>query len=244
MKLGVNIDHIATLRQARKDVYPDLVAAAKIAVEAGADGITIHLREDRRHIQDADVYAIRKALPQTHLNLEMAAVDEIAAIASDAKVNAVCLVPEKRAEITTEGGLDVVSNFEQIKKISNKLAAVGIEVSHFIDPDQAQIKAAKESGAEYIELHTGTYAEYSDSKRQGYDPEKAQIELNKLLDAARLAQTLGLKVNAGHGLTYENTSAIAAHHELFEELNIGHNIIAEAVFSGLAAAVKKMKALL
>jgi len=244
MRLGVNIDHVATIRQARCDVYPDLTSAAQVAVDSGAEGITIHLREDRRHIQDSDVYAIRNVLSNTHLNLELAAVDEIADIAIDAKVNAACIVPEKREEITTEGGLDVVGNFEQIKKISNKLSSVGIEVSHFIDPEEDQIKAAKESGAEYIELHTGTYAEYSDSKRDSYDKEKTQLELDKLLNAARFAKTLGLKVNAGHGLTYENTKAIANHPELFEELNIGHNIIARAMFVGLSQAITEMKKIL
>lgn len=244
MRLGVNIDHVATLRQARKDVYPNLVQAAKVAVEAGADSITIHLREDRRHIQDADVYAIRKELPQTHLNLEMAVDDEIATIAIEANVNTVCLVPEKRAELTTEGGLDVKGQLIKITKLCQKLKQHDIIVSLFIDPEQSQIAAAAQSGAQQIELHTGKFSEYSDKGRPEYSAEKAEQELTTLIAAAAYAQSLDLEVNAGHGLTYDNVARLAKYPDLFLELNIGHNIIAEAVFTGLAAAVKKMKAFL
>ncbi len=241
MRLGVNIDHIATIRQARNDVYPDLVAAAKLAVANGADGITLHLREDRRHIQDADVFLLRKTLKKTYLNLEMAAVEKIADIAIKAKVNAVCIVPEKRQEVTTEGGLNVIANFVKIKRITQKLNAHKIAVSLFIAPDLQQIKSAKATGVGYIELHTGEYAEYSDPKRPRYNKNKAKQELAKLLEAAKYARNIGLFVNAGHGLTYQNTKAIAKHKNLFMELNIGHNIIARAITIGLARAIKEMK---
>lgn len=241
MRLGVNIDHIATLRETRKDVYPDLVAATKIALTAGADGITIHLREDRRHIQDSDVYNLRIILKGKHLNLEMAAVDSIAAIAIRVKPDAVCIVPEKRAEVTTEGGLDVISGFLKIRELTAKIMKKNIHVSLFIDPDVDQINASKGVGADYIEIHTGKYAEFSDQNRPAYSPKKAKNELAKIIHAARYARSLGLKVNAGHGLTYDNVQPIANHPELFEELNIGHNIIARAIFVGLEQAIKEMK---
>ena len=244
MRLGVNIDHIATLRQARKDVYPDLVEAGKIVFANGGQGITIHLREDRRHIQDADVFAIRSAFPDKHLNLEMAAVASIAKIAIQVKPNAVCIVPEKRQEVTTEGGLDVVKNYKQVLKISQLLQDHKIDVSLFIAPNHKQIDAAAKIGADYIELHTGTYAEYSDQKRPTYDKMKADAELQRLYTAAAYAIQSGLKVNAGHGLTYDNVQPIAAKTELFEELNIGHNIIARAITVGLGTAIAEMKALL
>lgn len=244
MRLGVNIDHIATLREVRKDVYPNLVDAAKTVFAHGGDGITIHLREDRRHIQDADVFSIRQAFPDKHLNLEMAAIEKIATIALKAKPNAVCIVPEKRQELTTEGGLDVVKNYKKVLKISQILQAANIEVSLFIAPDKLQIDAAAKIGVDYIELHTGTYAEYADSKRPHADKNRAGTELERLLNAADYAIKTGLKVNAGHGLTYENVSPIAARPDLFTELNIGHNIVAKAITVGLGVAVAEMKALL
>ncbi|MDR1997417.1 MAG: pyridoxine 5'-phosphate synthase [Candidatus Margulisbacteria bacterium] len=241
MRLGINIDHIATLRQARRDVHPDLLAAAGECVRAGADGLTVHLREDRRHIQDEDVVLLRSTFPKTHLNLEMAAVDSIAAIACRLKPNAVCIVPEKRAELTTEGGLDVKKQLKKITVISRKIRQAGIKVSLFIDPAPVQIKAAQTAGADMVELHTGTYAEYSDPQRPKYNPRQAQKELEKLFRAADAAQKLGLQVNAGHGLTYANVKPIARQQDLFTELNIGHNIIARAVFVGLTQAVREMK---
>jgi pyridoxine 5-phosphate synthase len=241
MRLGVNIDHIATLRQARKDVYPDLLPAARECLKAGADGLTIHLREDRRHIQDSDVLLLRRTFPKTHLNLEMAAVYSIAKIACRIRPDAVCLVPEKRQELTTEGGLDVKNNLSKIKSISQKIQRVGIKVSLFIDPDTAQVLAAQEAGADMIELHTGAFAEYSDPQRPDFDRKRAQKELRKLLSAAKLAKSLGLQVNAGHGLTYKNVRALAKEKKLFTEFNIGHNIIARAIFTGLGQAVKEMK---
>ncbi|MDR1452421.1 MAG: pyridoxine 5'-phosphate synthase [Candidatus Margulisbacteria bacterium] len=244
MRLGVNIDHIATLRQARKDVYPDLLGAARECLKAGADGITVHLREDRRHIQDKDVALLRRTFPQARLNLEMAAVDSIAKIACQVKPDAVCLVPEKRRELTTEGGLDAKSHIKKIKSISRKMQRAGVKVSLFIDPDTGQVKAAREIGADMVELHTGAFAEYSDPRRPQFDRKKTQKELQKLLSAARLAKSLGLQVNAGHGLTYQNVRALAGQKKLFTEFNIGHNIIARAVFTGLRPAVKEMRLLL
>jgi pyridoxine 5-phosphate synthase len=244
MRLGVNIDHVATLRQARKDVYPNLLEAARLVFDHGGDGITIHLREDRRHIQDADVFTIRQNFPDKHLNLEMAAVEKIAAIALQVKPNAVCLVPEKRQEITTEGGLDVVRHYKKILQICQGLQAANIEVSLFIAPDNKQIDAAAKIGADHIELHTGAYGEYSDTKRPQANSVRAEAELKRLLEAAQYALDAGLKVNAGHGLTYENVRPIAARPDLFTELNIGHNIVARALTVGLGAAVAEMKALL
>ncbi|GBR74092.1 pyridoxine 5'-phosphate synthase [Candidatus Termititenax aidoneus] len=243
MRLGVNIDHIATLRQARKDVYPDLLTAARECIKAGANGITVHLREDRRHIQDRDVFLLRRTFPKTHLNLEMAAVDSIAKIACRIKPDSVCLVPEKRQELTTEGGLGVKSNIKKIMSISRKMQRAGIRVSLFIDPDTEQIKAAREVGADMVELHTGAFAEYSDPQRPNFKRSKAQNELQKLLSAAKSAKSLGLQVNAGHGLTYKNVRALARYKNLFTEFNIGHNIIARAVFVGLGQAVKEMSGL-
>ena len=241
MRLGINIDHIATLRQVRKDVYPNLVTAAAECLKAGADGITIHLREDRRHIQDKDAALLRKTFPKKHLNLEMAAVDSIAKIACRIKPDAVCIVPEKRAELTTEGGLDVKKNILQITSITRKIQQEQIKVSLFIDPVPEQVMAAHNTGAEMVELHTGTFAEYSDPLRPSYNAKKAAKELRKLLKAAAFAKNLGLQVNAGHGLTYKNVRQIAKYKKLFTELNIGHNIIARAVFVGLAQAVREMK---
>ncbi|BEU02474.1 pyridoxine 5'-phosphate synthase [Agarivorans sp. OAG1] len=233
--LGVNVDHIATLRQARGTTYPDPVLAAGIAEMAGADGITIHLREDRRHIVDRDV-AIMSQTVQTRLNLEMAVTDEMVAIACEHKPHFVCLVPEKREELTTEGGLDVVGNLEKITEAVTKLTDAGILVSLFIDADDEQIDASIASGAPFIELHTGHYADAEDEAEQ-------QAELKKIAAAASYAADKGLKVNAGHGLHYHNVLPIAAMPEIIE-LNIGHAIIARAVMVGMDAAVREMKTLM
>lgn len=232
--LGVNIDHIATLRNARGVSYPDPVHAAAVAEQAGADGITIHLREDRRHIKDRDVELLAETL-QTRMNLEMAMTDEMIAIAKRTKPTYVCLVPEKREELTTEGGLEIVGQRERVKDVVAELADAGILVSLFIDANPDQIEAAHECGAPYIELHTGHYAEC-----QG---EAQQQALRTIESGARYAKQLGLTVNAGHGLHYHNTQAIARIPELYE-LNIGHAIMARAMFSGLALAVSDMKNLI
>jgi pyridoxine 5-phosphate synthase len=234
IELGINIDHVATVRQARRASYPDPVHAALLAEQAGADNITLHLREDRRHIQDRDVHALRPLL-QTRMNLEMGLTDEMVGIAIRVRPQDCCLVPEKREEITTEGGLDVAADVERIAAGVGKLAAAGIRVALFIAPDLAQIEAARRSGAPVIELHTGTYAETS-------GPAQAR-ELERLHSAARRAASLGLEVHAGHGLTYNNVSPVAAIPEIVE-LNIGHCIIARAIFAGLDAAVRDMKALM
>ncbi|MDW6091846.1 pyridoxine 5'-phosphate synthase [Vibrio rhizosphaerae] len=233
--LGVNIDHIATLRNARGTKYPDPVHAAEVAERAGADGITIHLREDRRHILDRDVKILRETL-QTRMNLEMAVTDEMVAIALEVGPDYVCLVPEKREELTTEGGLDVLGQLEKVKSATQKLTDAGIKVSLFIDADKEQIDAAKACGAPYVELHTGHYADAETTAAQ-------QDELKKISAAASYASDIGLIVNAGHGLTYHNVAAIAAMPEI-HELNIGHSIIGRSVFDGLAKAVADMKALM
>ncbi|MGL4223911.1 MAG: pyridoxine 5'-phosphate synthase [Vibrio sp.] len=233
--LGVNIDHVATLRNARGTQYPDPVHAAEMAERAGADGITIHLREDRRHITDRDVRILRETL-QTRMNLEMAVTDEMVEIALQTQPEYVCLVPEKREELTTEGGLDVVGQLARVKAATQKLTAAGIKVSLFIDADREQIDAAKSCGAPFIELHTGHYADASSELEQ-------QNELKKIAAAAAYADDLGITVNAGHGLTYHNVAPIAAIPEIYE-LNIGHAIIGRAVFDGLAKAVADMKALM
>lgn len=233
--LGVNIDHVATLRQARGTRFPDPIQAALVAEQAGADGITAHLREDRRHIQDKDIYLLNDAL-HTRLNLEMAATDEMVAIANDVKPAACCLVPEKRQELTTEGGLNVVSNKDYMMKICHSLAQSGIEVSLFIDPERNQIDAAVDVGAPVIELHTGCYAEANNS-------EQYNEELSRLINAAKYAADAGLKVNAGHGLNFHNVQAICKIPEI-NELNIGHSIIAQSVFFGLHQTVKELKKLI
>lgn len=233
--LGVNIDHIATLRNARGTAYPDPVHAAHIAEQAGADGITVHLREDRRHITDRDVELLSQTV-QTRLNLEMAVTPEMLAIASRIKPVFSCLVPEKREELTTEGGLDVVSNLSGIKDACQQLAEDNILVSLFIDADKQQIEAAKSCGAPYIEIHTGHYAEAKTEDEQ-------QKYLKKLIEGIEYAHSLGLKVNAGHGLHYHNVKPIAAIPEIIE-LNIGHAIIARAAFDGLASAVASMRTLM
>lgn len=233
--LGVNIDHIATLRNARGTQYPDPVQAAFIAEQAGADGITVHLREDRRHITDRDVRILRQTI-QTRMNLEMAVTDEMVDIAVELKPHFCCLVPEKREEVTTEGGLDVAGQQEKMAIAVERLAQAGILVSLFIYPDHRQIDAAVAVGAPYIEIHTGAYAE-----AEGELAVKA--ELHRIAVAATYAAEKGLKVNAGHGLTYHNVQPIAALPEM-HELNIGHAIIGQAVMCGLPAAVTDMKLLM
>ncbi len=232
--LGVNIDHVATLRQARGGRSPDPLLAALVAEQWGADGITLHLREDRRHIQDRDVRAMRTAL-QTRMNLEIAATPEMIAIALEVQPPDVCLVPEKRTEVTTEGGLDVTAQLQLVTDACRRLAAGGIRVAIFIDPDAAQVDAAARAGAPVVELHTGAYAE-----AQG--PERAR-ELARLAEAARRATAAGLSANAGHGLDYHNVQPVAAIPEL-AELNIGHAIVSRAVMSGLGRAVAEMKRLM
>jgi pyridoxine 5-phosphate synthase len=234
IQLGVNIDHVATLRQARGGRSPDPLLAALVAEQWGADSITLHLREDRRHIQDRDVRAMRGAL-QTRMNLEIAATEEMIAIALEVQPRDVCLVPEKRTELTTEGGLDVAGQAAVIAAACRRLGAGGIRVSLFIDPDAAQVDAAVGAGAPVIELHTGAYAE-----AQG--PERAR-ELARLAAAARRATAAGLAANAGHGLDYHNVQPVAAIPELVE-LNIGHSIVSRAVTSGLGPAVAAMKRLM
>ncbi|HDM8259685.1 TPA: pyridoxine 5'-phosphate synthase [Proteus mirabilis] len=233
--LGVNIDHIATLRNARGTTYPDPVQAAFIAEQAGADGITIHLREDRRHITDRDLMLISQTV-QTRLNLEMAVTEDMIEIACQTQPDFCCLVPEKRQEVTTEGGLDVVGNEEKVADAIKRLSLAGIKVSLFIDPDHEQINAADRVGAPFIEIHTGAYADAEDEQAQ-------EKEFVRIRDAVTYAASKGLKVNAGHGLHYHNVQRIAALPELYE-LNIGHAIIGRAVFSGLAPAVEEMKRLM
>ncbi|EAZ98957.1 pyridoxine 5'-phosphate synthase [Marinobacter sp. ELB17] len=232
--LGVNIDHVATLRQARGTRYPDPVQAALLAEEAGADGITIHPREDRRHIQDRDVLLLRDTL-QTKMNLEMAVTDAMLDFAEQIRPACVCLVPEKREELTTEGGLDVEGQEARIAKACERLAAIGAEVSLFIDPNKIQIDAAVRCGAPVIELHTGEYAEASGAA--------ADAAFKVLVEAVSYARKKGLVVNAGHGLNYHNTERVAAIAGI-NELNIGHAIIARAVFTGLKEAVRDMKTLI
>ncbi|AIX72845.1 MAG: pyridoxine 5'-phosphate synthase [Mixta calida] len=233
--LGVNIDHIATVRNARGTHYPDPVQAAFVAEQAGADGITVHLREDRRHITDRDVRLLRQTI-ETRMNLEMAVTEEMLAIACELKPHFCCLVPEKREEVTTEGGLDVAGQQEKISAAVQRLNAAGILVSLFIDADERQIDAAVAAGAPYIEIHTGAYAEAEEG-------EARDAELARIAHAATWAAAKGLKVNAGHGLTYHNVLPIAALPEM-HELNIGHAIIGRALMSGLADAVKEMKLLM
>jgi pyridoxine 5-phosphate synthase len=232
--LGINIDHVATLRQARRGRYPDPVHAALAAEMAGADSITLHLREDRRHIQIQDVRLVRDLL-KTHMNLEMAVTDEMLDIARAIRPSDCCLVPERRQEITTEGGLDVAGQVQRIKEATAVLLGQGIKVALFIDPDPPQIEAAAQTGAPCVELHTGAYAESAGSRQA--------TELERLRAGARLAASLGIEVHAGHGLHYHNVQAVAAIHEIVE-LNIGHAIIARAVFDGLPTAVREMKALM
>ena len=233
--LGVNIDHIATLRQARGTRYPDPVHAALRVEQAGADSITLHLREDRRHIQERDVWTLKEMM-LTRMNLEMAVTDEMLAIAEAVKPQDCCLVPERREELTTEGGLDVLSQESRIKEACARMAAAGVKVSLFVDADARQIEASKRCGAPAIEIHTGHYANAPTAAAQ-------KIEYQKIVNAVTLGQQLGLQVNAGHGLNYQNVHAIAAIKNV-RELNIGHAIIAEAVFIGIEAAVRKMQQLM
>jgi pyridoxine 5-phosphate synthase len=230
--LGVNIDHIATIRQARRTVEPDPVAAAVLAELAGADGITVHLREDRRHIQDRDVRLLRQTV-RTHLNLEMAATDEMVAIALDIKPDYVTLVPERREEVTTEGGLEIAGQAERMKHVVERLQGAGIPVSLFIDADPAQIEASAAVKAQFIELHTGRYAE-------AHDEVSRKKELELLATGCQQAIAAGLRVNAGHGLTYWNVYPVACLPGM-EELNIGHTIISRAALVGLERAVREMK---
>lgn len=232
LTLGVNIDHIATIRQARRTVEPDPVAAAVLAELGGADGITVHLREDRRHIQDRDVRILRETV-RTHLNLEMAATHEMLAIALDIKPDYVTLVPEKREEVTTEGGLDVVGQVDRISNIVDQLQGVGIPVSLFIDADDPQIEASVKVQAKFIELHTGKYAEAKEEASR-------EKELELLASGCKQAIKAGLRVNAGHGLTYNNVYPVACI-EGMEELNIGHTIVSRAALVGMERAVREMK---
>jgi pyridoxine 5-phosphate synthase len=231
-RLGVNVDHVATLRQARGVRYPDPVAAAVAAELAGADNITVHLREDRRHIQERDVQVLRRIV-QTRLNLEMAAVPEMVKFALDVAPDSVTLVPERREELTTEGGLDLRAAFEPVREAVGALAESGVHASVFIDPDPAQIERAREAGAHSIEIHTGRYCDAPDEAAAGR-------ELALIRRAAREAAAIGLEVHAGHGLNLQNARAVAAIHEIIE-FNIGHSIISRAVFVGLERAVSEMK---
>ncbi|CAN1499689.1 PdxJ Pyridoxal phosphate biosynthesis protein [Burkholderiaceae bacterium] len=234
LELGINIDHVATLRNARGTPYPDPIIAARLAEEAGADLITLHLREDRRHIKDADLFALRPLI-STRMNLECAITPEMLDIAVKVRPHDVCLVPEKRTEITTEGGLDIISHDQPVKSAVAKLMEAGIRASLFIDPDIRQIDAAKLSGASVIELHTGAYAD-ANLSAQG-------IELKRIQDAARYGKSLGLRVNAGHGLNEENVQLIARIPEI-SELNIGHAIVAQAIFKGWTKAIQDMRQLM
>ncbi len=235
MLLGVNIDHVATLRNARGGFEPDPIAAAKICIENGADSITAHLREDRRHIKDNDINALSK-ISQIRLNLEMAVTDEMQKIALNIKPHSVCLVPEKRQEVTTEGGLDVAGQINKMTEFVAALLDAGIYVSLFIDPTEEQVRAAAKTGAQFIELHTGQYS-------NAFGSNKEEEEFLKLNEASRLAHALGLKVNAGHGLNYQNVRRMHQIGDL-NELNIGHSIIARSIETGLADAVGQMKKLI
>ena len=238
LRLGVNIDHVATIRNARGGIHPDPLNAAIMATKAGADGITAHLREDRRHISDDDITRLRAEI-NLPLNLEMAVTDEMGEIALKHLPHACCLVPEKREEVTTEGGLNVASNKARIKEFTRMLQSNGIRVSLFIDPDEEQIKASAEVGADIIELHVGTYSHvYLKGNKTLINQ-----ELQKLQDCATLAHGLGLEVHAGHGLDYDNVGAVSAIPEIVE-LNIGHFLIGEAIFTGLDTSIKKMRELM
>ncbi|MBI4971738.1 MAG: pyridoxine 5'-phosphate synthase [Candidatus Omnitrophica bacterium] len=235
IKLGVNIDHVATLRQVRRATEPDILQAALEAIKGGADGITIHLREDRRHIQDQDVFAISKKI-RVPLNLEMSLAPEIVRIALDVNPEKVCLVPERRQELTTEGGLAVSKEVKRVSRAVSVLTKRGIVVSLFIAPSEKEVRAAYQSGAQYVEFHTGEYAHAQTSKARAR-------ELVRLKQAAVLAHSLGLGVNAGHGLNYQNVQAVCQVPHL-DELNIGHSIVSRAVFTGLRSAVSEMKPLI
>jgi pyridoxine 5-phosphate synthase len=234
LELGINIDHVATLRNARGTIYPDPLKAAKLAEEAGADLITLHLREDRRHIKDADLLTLRPLI-KTRMNLECAVTPEMLNIACKVRPHDVCLVPEKREEVTTEGGLDVMGHLDAVKAATKQLQDAGIRVSLFIDPEEMQIQAAKDIGATVIELHTGRYADLSGAEQT--------TELERIRKAAQFGKGIGLRVNAGHGLHEGNVMAVAAITEL-SELNIGHAIVAEALFKGWQTAITDMKSLM
>jgi pyridoxine 5-phosphate synthase len=234
IRLGINIDHVATVRQARRAQYPDPVHAALLAEQAGADSITVHLREDRRHIQDRDVRSMRPLL-QTRMNLEMAVTEPMLSLACELRPADCCLVPERREEVTTEGGLDVAAQIPRLQEAAQRLAAAGVRLSLFIDPEPRQVEAAARIGAPAIELHTGAYADSSGAAQAA--------QLSRLLSSAQLGARLGLAVHAGHGLHYHNVQPVAAIREIIE-LNIGHAIVARAIFTGLPAAVRDMKALM
>ncbi|HEY2033099.1 MAG TPA: pyridoxine 5'-phosphate synthase [Rhizomicrobium sp.] len=237
LRLGVNIDHVATVRNARGGAYPDPMRAAKMAEETGADGITAHLREDRRHISDEDIEKLSRGL-KIPLNFEMAATDEMVAIALRAKPHAACIVPEKREERTTEGGIDAVGQHNRLAPLVRRLSNANIRVSMFIEPDRAQLDASKSLGAPVVELHTGAYAE------AGFAGNKKEARLlEKVREAAAYGASIGLEVHAGHGLTYDNVKPIAAIPEI-RELNIGHFLIGEAIFVGLEASIRKMRLLM
>ncbi len=235
MLLGVNIDHIATLRQARLTRYPDPVFAAQLAEQAGADSITVHLREDRRHIQERDIELLRQTM-LTPMNLEMAVTEKMLSFAERVKPEFCCLVPESREELTTEGGLDVAGQIDKVSEACVRLKKSGIRVSLFIDTDDKQISASRDSGAEFIELHTGHFADAAFAN-------ETEIELAKIISGVKLAKSLGLRVNAGHGLNYQNVAQIAQIPDI-EELNIGHGIIARAVFTGLDEAIREIKTII
>ena len=237
-RLGVNIDHVATIRNARGGVHPDPVRAAHLCAVAGADGITAHLREDRRHIRDADMYRLKEEI-SLPLNFEMAATAEMVGICLDVAPHAVCLVPERRAERTTEGGLDVAGQREALAAFIDRLGSAGIRVSLFIDPDEAQVRAAQALGAPVIELHTGAYHEAV----QATTPVRIQAEFDKIEAAADLGEALGLEIHAGHGLDFQNVQAIAGLPPI-RELNIGHFLVGEAVFMGLDQAIREMRRLI
>ncbi|MCL2334796.1 MAG: pyridoxine 5'-phosphate synthase [Endomicrobia bacterium] len=237
IKLGVNIDHVATIRQARLEDFPSVIAAAAACEKAGADSITVHLREDRRHIQDSDVYGLKKNM-RTKLNLEMAASEEIVKIALDVKPDFVCLVPEKRLELTTEGGLDVAGQKKKLAAITERLKKAGIVVSMFIDADAAQVEASRAVNADCVELHTGNYAKYF--KEYGAESKKFLDEAGRIRKVSELAVKNGLILNAGHGLDYDNIGQICLIPQM-NEFNIGFAIIARAVFAGLENAVREMK---
>lgn len=234
IRLGVNVDHVATVRQARRVDVPDPVEAALLAEAAGADGITVHLREDRRHIQERDVRILRQRL-HTKLNLEMAVTPAMLAFAEDVRPDDACFVPEKREELTTEGGLDVVSHRQRIREGTQRLQSLAVRVSLFVDPETAQIEASRDAGAHAVEIHTGAYCNALSVEREK--------QLQAILEASKLAQSLGLEVHGGHGLNYDNVLAIAQIPEM-AELNIGHSIIARAIIVGIEQAVREMKDLL
>ena len=234
IRLGVNVDHVATVRQARRVDVPDPVEAALLAETAGADGITVHLREDRRHIQERDVRILRQRL-HTKLNLEMAVTPAMLAFAEKIRPDDACFVPEKREELTTEGGLDVVSHRQKIREGTQRLQSLAVRVSLFVDPETAQIEASRDAGAHAVEIHTGAYCNALDLEREK--------QLQAILEASKLAQSLGLEVHGGHGLNYDNVLAIAQIPEM-AELNIGHSIIARAIIVGIEQAVREMKDLL